>query len=242
MPSPVMSAAGAAMKIVKKYANNWRLLYATQPAPPANATTSIESARRRHWGTRPSWSAQPAANGRGEQKRVEDEAIQDPQRIDTEMPPARQADGVPKARKTDLSGQSDESCFAVHDASAGTSVWKRNHSLPGVLSARTPAFPSGSGFWNFLGAGVFGFLINLPVVSFYEIGTQLTANHAHASMMGVYGMLSMGLLILLSSATYCGRRTGATSSLRSDSGASMAGWSGWFSPISFLSASCSSPM
>jgi nitric oxide reductase subunit B len=34
------------------------------------------------------------------------------------------------------------------------------------------------GVWNFLGAGVFGFLINLPVVSYYEIGTALTANHA----------------------------------------------------------------
>ena len=44
------------------------------------------------------------------------------------------------------------------------------------------------GFWNFLGAGVFGFLINLPIVSYYEIGTALTANHAHAAMMGVYGM------------------------------------------------------
>ena len=31
MPSPVMSAAGAAMKIVTKYASNWRLLYATHP-------------------------------------------------------------------------------------------------------------------------------------------------------------------------------------------------------------------
>jgi nitric oxide reductase subunit B len=49
------------------------------------------------------------------------------------------------------------------------------------------------GFWNFLGAGVFGFLINLPIVSYYEIGTALTANHAHASMMGVYGMLAVGL-------------------------------------------------
>ncbi len=49
------------------------------------------------------------------------------------------------------------------------------------------------GFWNFLGAGVFGFLINLPIVSYYEIGTALTANHAHASMMGVYGMLGVGL-------------------------------------------------
>ena len=54
-----------------------------------------------------------------------------------------------------------------------------------------------SGFWNFLGAGVFGFLINLPVVSYYEIGTQLTANHGHAAMMGVYGMLAISLLGLL---------------------------------------------
>ncbi|MBX6383373.1 MAG: cbb3-type cytochrome c oxidase subunit I [Microbispora sp.] len=49
------------------------------------------------------------------------------------------------------------------------------------------------GFWNFLGAGVFGFLINLPIVSYYEIATGLTANHAHASMMGVYGMLALAL-------------------------------------------------
>jgi nitric oxide reductase subunit B len=56
-------------------------------------------------------------------------------------------------------------------------------------------FLASVGFWNFLGAGVFGFLINLPVVSYYEIGTQLTANHGHAAMMGVYGMLAMALLI-----------------------------------------------
>ena len=51
------------------------------------------------------------------------------------------------------------------------------------------------GFWNFLGAGIFGFLVNLPVVSYYEIGTALTANHAHAAMMGVYGMLAIGLAL-----------------------------------------------
>ena len=50
------------------------------------------------------------------------------------------------------------------------------------------------GFWNFLGAGVFGFLINLPVVSYYEIGTLLTSNHGHAAFMGVYGMLALALL------------------------------------------------
>lgn len=49
------------------------------------------------------------------------------------------------------------------------------------------------GFWNFVGAGIFGFLINLPIVSYYQIGTALTANHAHAAMMGVYGMLAVGL-------------------------------------------------
>jgi len=56
-------------------------------------------------------------------------------------------------------------------------------------------FLASVGFWNFLGAGIFGFLINLPIVSYYEIGTALTANHAHAAMMGVYGMLAVGLAL-----------------------------------------------
>jgi len=51
------------------------------------------------------------------------------------------------------------------------------------------------GFWNFVGAGIFGFLINLPIVSYYEIGTALTANHGHAAMMGVYGMLALALAL-----------------------------------------------
>ena len=51
------------------------------------------------------------------------------------------------------------------------------------------------GFWNFLGAGIFGFLINLPIISYYQIGTALTANHGHAAMMGVYGMLAAGLAL-----------------------------------------------
>ena len=33
------------------------------------------------------------------------------------------------------------------------------------------------------------------MVSYYEIGTALTANHAHAAMMGVYGMLAIGLAL-----------------------------------------------
>ena len=51
------------------------------------------------------------------------------------------------------------------------------------------------GVWNFVGAGIFGFLINLPVVSYFEVGTILTPNHGHAAMMGVFGMLGIGLLV-----------------------------------------------
>lgn len=52
-----------------------------------------------------------------------------------------------------------------------------------------------SSFWNFLGAGVFGFLINLPIVNYYEHGTYLTMNHGHAALFGTYGMLSIALLL-----------------------------------------------
>jgi nitric oxide reductase subunit B len=76
--------------------------------------------------------------------------------------------------------------------------------LGGQQEARSPTpFPHrwavlflvAVGFWNFVGAGVFGFLVNLPIVSYYEIGTALTANHAHAAMMGVYGMLAVGFML-----------------------------------------------
>jgi nitric oxide reductase subunit B len=51
------------------------------------------------------------------------------------------------------------------------------------------------GFWNFVGAGIFGFLINLPIVSYFEVGTLLTTNHGHTAMMGVFGMLAMALTV-----------------------------------------------
>lgn len=52
-----------------------------------------------------------------------------------------------------------------------------------------------SSFWNFLGAAVFGFLINLPIVNYFEHGTYLTMNHGHGALFGVYGLLSIGLLL-----------------------------------------------
>ena len=51
------------------------------------------------------------------------------------------------------------------------------------------------GFWNFLGAGIFGFLINMPIVSYFEVGTILTPNHSHAAMMGVFGMFAISFMV-----------------------------------------------
>jgi nitric oxide reductase subunit B len=50
-------------------------------------------------------------------------------------------------------------------------------------------------FWNLFGAGVLGFLINLPFVSYFQHGSFLTAAHAHGALMGVYGMLAIALAL-----------------------------------------------
>lgn len=50
-------------------------------------------------------------------------------------------------------------------------------------------------FWNLLGAGVFGFLINPPIALYYMQGLNTTANHGHAALFGVYGMLGLGLIL-----------------------------------------------
>jgi nitric oxide reductase subunit B len=60
-------------------------------------------------------------------------------------------------------------------------------------------FLVGVNFWNFMGAGVFGFMINLPIVNYYEHGTYLTINHAHAALFGVYGNLAIAAML------FCGR-------------------------------------
>ncbi|MBX0324644.1 cbb3-type cytochrome c oxidase subunit I [Halomicroarcula sp. F13] len=50
-----------------------------------------------------------------------------------------------------------------------------------------------SGVWNFVGAGVLGFFINLPLINYYEHGTYLTVAHAHAAMFGAFGFLALGM-------------------------------------------------
>jgi nitric oxide reductase subunit B len=56
-------------------------------------------------------------------------------------------------------------------------------------------FLTASSVWNFVGAGMFGFLINLPIINYYEHATYLTANHAHTALFGVYGMLAIALIL-----------------------------------------------
>jgi len=54
-----------------------------------------------------------------------------------------------------------------------------------------------SGVWNFVGAGVLGFFINLPLINYYEHGTYLTVGHAHAAMFGAFGFLALGMVIYM---------------------------------------------
>ncbi|MBO0593578.1 nitric-oxide reductase large subunit [Cellulophaga sp. E16_2] len=51
-------------------------------------------------------------------------------------------------------------------------------------------------FWNMVGAGVFGFLINPPIALYYIQGLNTTAVHAHTALFGVYGLLGMGFIII----------------------------------------------
>lgn len=50
-------------------------------------------------------------------------------------------------------------------------------------------------FWNFVGAGLFGFLINPPIALYYLQGLNTTPVHGHTALFGVYGMLGLGLML-----------------------------------------------
>jgi hypothetical protein len=50
-------------------------------------------------------------------------------------------------------------------------------------------------FWNLVGAGLFGFMINPPIALYYMQGLNTTPLHAHAALFGVYGMLGIGLML-----------------------------------------------
>ena len=52
-------------------------------------------------------------------------------------------------------------------------------------------------FWNFIGAGIFGFAINPPIALYYVQGLNTTAVHGHAALFGVYGILGIGLILFV---------------------------------------------
>ena len=76
--------------------------------------------------------------------------------------------------------------------------WKLQEKTPWMDTLRWPImFFVAVAFWNMLGAGVFGFMINPPISLFYIQGLNTTPVHAHAALFGVYGFLSLGFVLLV---------------------------------------------
>ncbi len=75
---------------------------------------------------------------------------------------------------------------------------RMREAAPWMAKYRWPIrFFVGVAFWNFLGAGVFGFLINPPIALYYMQGLNTTPVHAHTALFGVYGLLALGLVLLV---------------------------------------------
>jgi len=86
----------------------------------------------------------------------------------------------------------------------GYENYRLSRSAPWVATYRWPIlFFVGVAFWNLLGAGVFGFMINPPISLYYIQGLNTTAVHAHSALFGVYGLLGIGLML------FCLRGLGA---------------------------------
>ena len=81
----------------------------------------------------------------------------------------------------------------------GFEVWQNLHLLdakPWLAGYKWPIyFFVAVSFWNLVGAGLFGFLINPPVALYYMQGLNLTPLHGHTALFGVYGMLGIGLML-----------------------------------------------
>ena len=75
-----------------------------------------------------------------------------------------------------------------HARIEGQAGWERSYHWPFMFFAAVL-------FWNLVGAGLFGFLINAPIALYYMQGLNTTANHGHAALFGVYGMLGIGLML-----------------------------------------------
>lgn len=70
------------------------------------------------------------------------------------------------------------------------------HAKPWVSAYRWPIyFFVAVAFWNLVGAGLFGFLINPPIALYFMQGLNTTPVHGHTALFGVYGMLGIGLTL-----------------------------------------------
>jgi nitric oxide reductase subunit B len=75
---------------------------------------------------------------------------------------------------------------------------RARHAAPWMARYRWPIrFFVGVAFWNLVGAGLFGFLINPPLALYYMQGLNTTPVHAHSALFGVYGLLSLGLVLVI---------------------------------------------
>jgi nitric oxide reductase subunit B len=75
-------------------------------------------------------------------------------------------------------------------------TFKLGHATPWMQRYRWPiVFFTAVAFWNLVGAGLFGFLINPPLPLYYMQGLNLTPLHGHTALFGVYGMLGIGLML-----------------------------------------------
>lgn len=76
--------------------------------------------------------------------------------------------------------------------------WRLKERAPWMESLRWPLkFFVAVAFWNMLGAGVFGFMVNPPISLYYVQGLNTTAVHAHAALFGVYGFLALGFTLFV---------------------------------------------
>ena len=76
--------------------------------------------------------------------------------------------------------------------------WSHQHSTPWMKRLRWPLMCFVAvAFWNMIGAGVFGFLVNPPITLYFLQGLNLTAVHAHGALFGVYGFLALGFVLLV---------------------------------------------
>ncbi len=75
-------------------------------------------------------------------------------------------------------------------------TYKLGHATPWMARYRWPIlFFTAVAFWNLVGAGLFGFLINPPLPLYFMQGLNLTPLHGHTALFGVYGMLGVGLML-----------------------------------------------